>query len=269
MLALLPLTACAFSAPGLSPLVGHACMPSRAAVFAKAAEVADAVAMDAAANVLKASKKFGKPQVAAAQKWIESALAGEQSVSLMEQKLTLFEQCQLDDESGVCKELDAALTSLEDAAAARGGKPKPSTPSAMFDAIFKGDPVQNAVNRVKKAAGAFGPEQKKAADEWIQKTMAREVTDGGASLLNEQVLLFGECMLSEDGTPSKCEALQDALSEMQSALGDAAFQADADAEAEVCYTGDPLKEYEKDFGEAPEGYCYDQWGRLILTKMGK
>ena len=104
MLALLPLTACAFSAPGLSPLVGHACMPSRAAVFAKAAEVADAVAMDAAANVLKASKKFGKPQVAAAQKWIEGALAGEQSVSLMEQKLTLFEQCQLDDESGVCKE---------------------------------------------------------------------------------------------------------------------------------------------------------------------
>ena len=38
--------------------------------------------------MLKASKRFGKTQVAAAQKWIDSALAGEDAVALMDQKLT-------------------------------------------------------------------------------------------------------------------------------------------------------------------------------------
>jgi len=267
MLALFTATT-AFSAP----LASKVFVPARATVFAAVAETTsdavaletEAAALNAAADVLKASKRFGKAQVAAAQQFVEKALAGEDAQWLTEQKLVLFEQCQLDDEDGVCKELDAALTGLEELAAARGGKKAKSTPSTIFDNLFKGDPSKKAIARVKKAAAAFGPEQKKAADDWIAKTMSREVTDGGASLLNEQVLLFGECLLSEDGTPSKCEDLQAALTAMQEALGERAqnsFKSESTVESCVA---DPAS-----YGEAPEGYCYDPWGRLILTKMGK
>ena len=270
MLTLVSLTAVAFSVPSvhLSRVSGVR------ATMVVAAETSDAAALDAAANVLKASKRFGKPQVAAAQTFVEKALAGEDAVWLMEQKLALFEECQLDDEKGVCKELSAALEGLEEIAAARGGlKQKPTSISAQFDAMFNADPVQKAVARVKKAAAAFGPEQKKAADEWIQKTMSRQISDGGASLLNEQVLLFGECMLSEDGTPSKCETLQSALSEMQEVMSAAAINSflsdpvNAKPEASLTNPLDGLNP--EDYGEAPEGYYYDPWGRLVLTKMGK
>uniref|UniRef100_A0A7S2HUX5 Uncharacterized protein n=1 Tax=Haptolina brevifila TaxID=156173 RepID=A0A7S2HUX5_9EUKA len=266
MLALLSLSN-AFSTPSLATLSSQILSPARATIYAEVFEspTGDAATMDAAANVLKASKRFGKAQVGAAQDWIEKALAGETAENLMEQKLALFDQCQVDDSSGVCKELDAALTALEELSSARGGvKAKPRSASAIFDAMFNADPVQKAVARVKKAAGAFGPEQKKAADVWIEKTMAREVTDGGASLLNEQVLLFGECLLSEDGTPSKCEDLQQALTDMQSAMIANGFEPDTCVSSPLDGLADP-----DDYGDAPEGYCYDPWGRLILTKMGK
>lgn len=74
---------------------------------------------------------------------------------------------------------------------------------------------------MRKAAKKFGPEQQAAADAWINKLMAGELSNGveaSAALLEEEILLFGECVLSEEGTASNCEMLEQALEELQAAL---------------------------------------------------
>ena len=44
------------------------------------------------------------------------------------------------------------------------------------------------------------------ADAWIKKVASGDITEGSMnSLLEEQITLFGECVLSEDGTPSNCQ----------------------------------------------------------------
>jgi hypothetical protein len=45
------------------------------------------------------------------------------------------------------------------------------------------------------------------ADAWIKKAAGGDVADAGCTLLEEQITLFGECVLSEDGTPGNCELL--------------------------------------------------------------
>ena len=50
--------------------------------------------------------------------------------------------------------------------------------------------------------------------------MTRERSSAsGNELLGQQVALFGECLLSEDGTPTKCEELDAALTQLQEMLG--------------------------------------------------
>ena len=165
--------------------------------------------------------QFGKAQAVAATAWVERALSLDPDASrdtdgLFLQQLTLFEGCLLDDADGgaKCKELDAALTELEMAMESGATEEK----SARFN-LF-GSRADRAAARVRNAASKFGLEQKKGADAWVKRVLAGEVTSEG--LLEQQVALFGECMLSEDGSPSKCEELQEALAALQEALeGDA------------------------------------------------
>ena len=78
-------------------------------------------------------------------------------------------------------------------------------------------PIQEAATKLRSTATLFGPEQKAAADAWIKKMTSGAVRDG-SGLLEEQVALFGECVLSEDSTPSNCQQLEQALADLQSAI---------------------------------------------------
>ena len=52
-------------------------------------------------------------QVAGATMWVNQAMEGTDTKSLLEQKIVLFEQCSFDDEGDTCKELTAALGELQ------------------------------------------------------------------------------------------------------------------------------------------------------------
>ena len=77
--------------------------------------------------------------------------------------------------------------------------------------------MQTAASKLRSAAAKFGTEQKAAADAWIKKAASGDVSDAGCTL-QEQIVLFGECVLSEDGTPTNCQLLTEALEEFQASL---------------------------------------------------
>ena len=86
-----------------------------------------------------------------------------------------------------------------------------------FSFVTGQTPIQEAATKLRSAATLFGPEQKEAADAWIKKITSGQVSSG-AGLLEEQVVLFGECVLSEGSTPSNCQQLEEALTELQAAI---------------------------------------------------
>ena len=51
-----------------------------------------------------------------------------------------------------------------------------------------------------------------------------------------QVALFGECVLSEDSTPSNCQKLEEALSELQTAIETCSVDAPEDCDTEEVAT---------------------------------
>lgn len=77
-----------------------------------------------------AAAKFGPTQGKKAQTFVQDAIeAGNlyddfKTEKLMEMQLTLFEECQLDDDSGKCKDLSEAIDALTTAVADRKNKPK-------------------------------------------------------------------------------------------------------------------------------------------------
>ena len=172
----------------------------------------------ASRKVTAVAKRFGSAQGKAAQAWVEKAVA-EKSVageSLMEMQLALFDECSVDDESGRCKELSEAIDAMKDALE------DTSEPDA-FAVLTAKTPIQEAATKVREAASKFGTEQKDAADAWIKMvvlgTDAKTVTPGfRESLLAQKITLFGECLLSEDGTPSDCEQLEGAITALSEAI---------------------------------------------------
>jgi len=160
--------------------------------------------------------RFGRAQGVAAQSWVEAAVeSGDaSSESLMQMQLALFDECKVDDDTGRCKALSEAIEALDAAVAERKNAPKKE---AFGRVEFKATPIQAAATKLRASAAKFGPEQKEAADEWIKKvTTGKEV--GGAGLLEEQIALFGECVLSEGSTPSDCQRLVAALGALQEAV---------------------------------------------------
>lgn len=76
--------------------------------------------------------------------------------------------------------------------------------------------IDAAASKVRRAAAMFGPEQKTAANSWLDKT----IDNGGfssAALLKQKKLLFEECVIDDDGS-SNCLALDDALVDLQTAM---------------------------------------------------
>jgi hypothetical protein len=173
--------------------------------------------LDAATTVISAARKFGTTQAKMSKEWIDRALAGANTQEqLMEMQLALFEECSIDHhESGACAELEAALDELTELAVARQAAGLDSPTSAKNPFTAKSDPMQKAQARVLEAAAKFGPEQQKYAEEWLQQTAGEMKVNGSGSLLGASVDLFGDCVLSEDGSPSKCEEMAFALSEFQ------------------------------------------------------
>merc|ERR1719162_469791 len=121
-------------------------MTSRACPVVACAGADPEVAIkEAAARVVKAATRFGGAQGEAAAAWVEDATSGGAEISeLIEQQLVLFDECMLDDDSGKCKELDAALNALE---------------MRLNTLSFGSAKLDRAAARVRKAARKFGPEQ--------------------------------------------------------------------------------------------------------------
>jgi len=100
----------------------------------------------------------------------------------MEMQLTLFEECQLDDESGRCKALTEAIEALSSAVEVRRNAPK----DKEFELILGPTAIQEAATKLRASAATFGPEQKEAANVWIKKLTSGEAASG-AGLLEEQI----------------------------------------------------------------------------------
>ena len=174
---------------------------------------------EAAARGKAAAAAFGDVQQEAASKWVDQAMMptpGTDAMKLLETQHSLFEECVIDDEDGWdnCKELDAALTDLE----GHLMQASRTTPAEAFFAVFGDSKMERAASRVRVAAGKFGPEQSKAASEWIAEV---KKTNGGdpTTLLESQELIFGECLLDEDGCSLRCFELQESLNALQECLG--------------------------------------------------
>lgn len=100
-------------------------------------------------KVTLAAKRFGVTQGKQAQAWVEQAVsAGDASASgLMEMQLTLFEECQLDDESGRCKALTEAIEALSSAVEVRRNAPK----DKEFELILGPTAIQEAATKLRGA----------------------------------------------------------------------------------------------------------------------
>jgi len=217
MHSVLAMSALAF-APSQVPLGAPTCSLSRRATCVQlvAADSVDA----AAAKLRKAASRFGSAQKDAAEGWLTKTLASGSfsSSELLEARALLFEECLIDDDgSSNCQALDEAMVDLQGAMAALTSDQ--ATTSAKRLAQNK---VNKAAMAVRAAAGRFGVAQKKMANEWLEKTLGGR--ESAASLMEESLLLFGECELSEEGSkaPNKCAELSKAIESLRMAMGDVA-----------------------------------------------
>jgi len=156
----------------------------------------------AAQRVVDAAASFGDAQGSAAKAWVAEALAGKPDAArLLEQQMVLFDECIIDEDDGAkCKELDEALSKLEK------------------ELDTGNNELDRAAARVRKAAAKFGAEQEEAASVWLEHAKLTRAANP-ALLLQAQVALFGECLLDDEGSPARCNELQDAISALQASLG--------------------------------------------------
>jgi hypothetical protein len=201
----------AINAPKLG--VGLAGARRAPAVFLCDAESADG--LDAAARrVVDAARSFGEAQGEAAEAWVEEATSSKSADpdELLEKQLGLFEECIIrydveDGDGQPCKELDDALGALDELLL-EGPNPRDSK-------------LDRALLRVRSAAAKIGVEEGQVAELWTEKVRAQGVADP-AALLEQQHLLFSECILEEgesSGPSAKCIELQASLAALQKALG--------------------------------------------------
>jgi len=182
------------------------------------ADLAEARVREAADRVLAAAAQFGEAQVAAADEWVEEALASRSRetdpADLMEKQLALFEDC-LVEESFKCAELDRALTTLE-----KTLKQGQLGPMDAFAGFFRQGKLDRACARVRCAASKYGAAQSKIAESWLAELRGSKDAMNPFELLEQQELLFGECLIDYDGSgPEKCQELEEALGALQLSLG--------------------------------------------------
>lgn len=174
----------------------------------------DTKIQEAAARVIEAAKQFGSTQGEVAASWVEEAIAAgdaaKNTSELLQRQMVLFEECLVDDDDGMakCKELDMALTDLERMTLSGNAR------------AFDSSKFERASARVRTAAVKFGAEQGKMAEIWVE---AIRNPEGGAinpaGLLEQQVLLFGECLVDDNAGPARCQALEESLNALQASIG--------------------------------------------------
>ena len=175
---------------------------------------------EAARRVVAAAEAFGSTQAEVATTWVNQVMMEDgvpmDSAQLLETQLSLFDECLISDEDGAvkCKELDAALGELEGHLMAAAS----ATPAEQFFSIFGTSKLDRAAARVRSAANKFGPEEGKAAEDWIVQVREQGAADP-AGLLESQMALFGECLLDEGGTSARCQELEESLQALQVSLG--------------------------------------------------
>ena len=251
-------SATALVVPSAPRCSGHPMQTRTGRVACIATSDVDKELLAASQKVTMIAKRFGKEQGAAAQKWVEQAVkSGDaRTDSLIQMQQGLFDECKLDD-GGKCLELSDAIEALTAAVDTRKKEPTdgcerapcvepiplPSTlrhltsvsslaVSPVTVKIISGNtPIQAAATKLRSTAARFGGKQKEAADAWIKKvTSGAEASAAG--LLEEQIVLFGECVLSEDGSPSDCQQLEEALAELQKAIDVCNVDSKADCDPE-------------------------------------
>merc|ERR1740138_832985 len=153
---------------------------------------------------------------------------------------------------------------MKAAVAARSAAPT-ETKKKGFKLNLGPSELQAAATKVRDAATRFGPTQKEAANAWIKQvtvgTSSTSVTsDFRDDLLTKKISLFGECYLSEDGTPSDCEQLEKALTELQEAI-EFCDIASAAAE-EACRAAEVVAQLNADFEAGKPVSWYDRGVRL-------
>jgi len=170
----------------------------------------------AAIRVVAAANKFGEAQGEAAAEWVTDAMSSRfgkvDCAALLGKQMALFEECLLDEDGGAkCKELDVALAGLEEQLKKDASGPVSEFGNAKLD---------RAAARVRAAAAKFGPDHRKMADVWMADVRANRKLNP-AALLEEQLALFGECLLDYDGDggPARCKELEEALAALQAGLG--------------------------------------------------
>jgi len=170
----------------------------------------------AAIRVVAAANKFGEAQGEAAAEWVTDAMSSRfgkvDCAALLGKQMALFEECLLE-ESGKCTELDQALTSLE--LQLQEGE---SGPVDSLVGLFGQSKLDRASARVLKAAAKFGADQERIADLWLEDVRERGGAIDPLELLEQETLLFSECLADEDG-PERCKELDEALAALQLSLG--------------------------------------------------
>mmetsp|Transcript_25428 Transcript_25428/g.64629 ORF Transcript_25428/g.64629 Transcript_25428/m.64629 type:complete len:227 (+) Transcript_25428:41-721(+) len=86
------------------------------------------------------------------------------------------------------------------------------------------DPIKIAANRVVRAAEQFGSTQGAAAADWVKAVTRAKGADFDAnSLLEQQLQLFEECIIDEDGD-GNCQELDTALSDLETLMASGALK---------------------------------------------
>jgi len=243
------------------PTVRRAVQPS---LIAKSQE--ERALLAASKNVMQIARKFGYTQGVAAQDWVEASIKSKTANTdkLMQMQLTLFDECSVDDESGRCQALSEAIDAMKGAVVAKAAAAE--TSKKGFKLNLGPSELQVAATKVRDAATRFGPSQKEAANAWIKQVTTGMSTEGGVAsefredLLTQKITLFGECLLSEDGSPSDCEKLDKALTEFQEAI-EFCEVATAAAE-EACRAAEVIKQLNDDFEAGKTVSWYDRGVRL-------
>jgi len=82
--------------------------------------------------------------------------------------------------------------------------------------VLEAKDVDKAASAVKKAAAKFGKAQSDSAKAWVDAVVASDDGCPSEGLLSDQLVLFEECMVDDEG--GKCKELDSALTAFEEAL---------------------------------------------------
>jgi len=127
--------------------------------------------------------------------------------------------------------------------------------------------VEAAASAVKKVAAKFGKAQADRANAWLDTMVKHDGETPTESLLNEQLVLFEECLLDDEG--GKCKELDAALTAFESALTEQPTAGETRAKANLRKfaqdrAGARVRAAASKFGTAQKAFATD-WTREAVA----